>query len=261
MNGLQQIENSNPVYVLGKDGSGGECDCIGLVIGSIRRAGGVWKNTHGSNYAARFEMNSLERLISPDQLKIGDLVYKAKEPNQLGYLLPKKYQAGGNSYTGDVKDYYHVGIIKSIMPLEIVHCTKTSQKSGIHYDKTIKGWMYFGELGKIDYLNNGGGSEMELTAKIKDIPENNDGVRLRKSPNTNAATIVKIPEYETVAVTSKGDMWSVVKWRGDIGHMMTKFLEFETSFVTISIPRIELNEAEVLKSKYPDAEITQARGV
>ena len=40
-------------YKLGMDGSGGQCDCIGLIIGAVRLMGGEWKGTHGSNYAAR----------------------------------------------------------------------------------------------------------------------------------------------------------------------------------------------------------------
>ena len=36
---VQEIAASKPTYKLGHDGSDGTCDCIGLIIGAIRRAG------------------------------------------------------------------------------------------------------------------------------------------------------------------------------------------------------------------------------
>lgn len=44
---VQEITASKPTYKLGHDGSDGTCDCIGLIIGAIRRAGGSWTGTHG----------------------------------------------------------------------------------------------------------------------------------------------------------------------------------------------------------------------
>ena len=40
-----QIAAESPSYKLGHDGSDGECDCIGLIIGAIRRSGGTWSGT------------------------------------------------------------------------------------------------------------------------------------------------------------------------------------------------------------------------
>lgn len=51
-----EIAEEKPSYQLGHDGSDGKCDCIGYIIGAIRRSGGSWKGTHGSNYSARNEM-------------------------------------------------------------------------------------------------------------------------------------------------------------------------------------------------------------
>ena len=36
---VEAIAQASPVYRPGGDGSDGTCDCIGLVIGAIRRAG------------------------------------------------------------------------------------------------------------------------------------------------------------------------------------------------------------------------------
>ena len=56
----------------------GTCDCIGLIIGAIRRAGGSWTGTHGSNYAARSEMTGLRRITkSASGLSAGEAVTSA----------------------------------------------------------------------------------------------------------------------------------------------------------------------------------------
>ena len=43
----QAIEKKAPTYRHGGTGADGTCDCIGLVIGAIRRAGGVWNGLKG----------------------------------------------------------------------------------------------------------------------------------------------------------------------------------------------------------------------
>ena len=85
---VEAIAQASPVYRLGGDGSDGTCDCIGLVIGAIRRAGGAWTGTHGSNYAARYEMRELLPVTDAGELCLGDVVYKARTPGQAGYALP-----------------------------------------------------------------------------------------------------------------------------------------------------------------------------
>lgn len=46
---VRRIQAADPRYRLGRDGSDGYCDCIGLVIGAIRRSGGQWRGIHGTN--------------------------------------------------------------------------------------------------------------------------------------------------------------------------------------------------------------------
>ncbi|MBQ9632239.1 MAG: hypothetical protein IJV04_04895, partial [Lachnospiraceae bacterium] len=53
---VEQIAAEEPGYQLGHSGDDNQCDCIGLIIGAIRRAGGQWRGIHGSNYAARNEL-------------------------------------------------------------------------------------------------------------------------------------------------------------------------------------------------------------
>lgn len=126
-------------YETGGDGSGGGCDCIGLIIGAVRLMGETWTGIHGSNYAARNHTAGLAALTDAAALDVGNLVYKAKEPDELNYKLPSRY---ANDH--DQRDYYHVGIVTAVNPLEITHCTAV--KGGIKRDAALGGWNYFGEL-------------------------------------------------------------------------------------------------------------------
>ena len=42
---VEAIQDERPQYKLGHDGSDGYCDCIGLVIGAMRRNGLEWDGT------------------------------------------------------------------------------------------------------------------------------------------------------------------------------------------------------------------------
>lgn len=105
-------------YENGMDGTDGQCDCIGLIIGALRLAGSKWKWTHGSNYAMRYRMKNTYRIENKNQLQVDQLVYKAHDPGESGYALPEKY-----AKHADRRDYYHVGVVESVNPLTIVHCT------------------------------------------------------------------------------------------------------------------------------------------
>lgn len=126
-------------YELGHDGSDGACDCIGLVIGAIRLMGGSWDCTHGSNYAARYKTRNLAPLTDSDLVGLGDLVYKARKPGEKGYHLPPAYELHKLQY-----DYYHVGVVTSVNPVIVTHCTTTP--GGIKQDHSLDGWQYFGEV-------------------------------------------------------------------------------------------------------------------
>ena len=60
---VAKIKSLNPAYKQPGDGSNGVCDCIGLIIGAIRRMSLKWKGIHGSNYGARYETNNLSYKI------------------------------------------------------------------------------------------------------------------------------------------------------------------------------------------------------
>lgn len=148
LNTFMQYLNTNidrvKQYVSGGDGSSGKCDCIGLIIGAIRLAGGSWTGTHGSNYAVRNEMRWMKTISSASDLAYGDIVYKAYKPGNSNWNLPSSYK---NS--SDQNDYYHVGVVTQINPLRITHCTTVS--GGIKVDTSLGSWGYRGLLKKVDY--------------------------------------------------------------------------------------------------------------
>lgn len=148
----EKISSLRPSYRSGGSGTDGTCDCIGLVIGTVRRAGGVWPGLHGSNYAARSETEGLARIDGARSLRIGELVYKAREPGEAGYALPDKYRKGGKIYTGDLRDYYHVGIVESVSPLRIRHMSTP----GILTDTSLGKWKYHGWCGRVEESRKAG---------------------------------------------------------------------------------------------------------
>ena len=228
LRGVQEIKAEAPTYRLGGDGSDGTCDCIGLIIGAIRRAGGKWPGTHGSNYAARFAVGGMMRNVSAADLEPGWLVFKALGPMDAGYDLPDKYRAGGAAYTGDVMDYYHVGIVTGVEPLAITHCTKGGGVDGVTVDTRQGDWRYAALCTMVDYSDSdGGGEDMEERHAVV-VSGDGNPVKLRPSPSTDKPYLAKVPVGTEVEVMQDAQGWAQVRLpSGQVGYMMTKFLAFE----------------------------------
>lgn len=231
---VEEIANSKPSYKLGHDGSDGTCDCIGLIIGAIRRAGGRWPGTHGSNYAARNVMSKLIRQVDAASIERGWLVFKAHGPMDDGYALPDKYRAGGAEYNGDVMDYYHVGVVTSIEPLNITHCTKGGGVDGVTVDTRQGDWRYAGPCALVTYAAHtdspeGGDTSME-TRRATVISQDGNPVKLRSTPSTDKRYLAKVPVGTQVEVMQDAQGWAQVRLpSGQVGYMMSKFLAIEDS--------------------------------
>ena len=214
---LEQVEaiaRTAPAYRPGGDGSDGTCDCVGLIIGAIRRAGGSWTGIHGSNYAARYEMRELLPVTDAVELNLGDLVYKARTPGQTGYALPERYQTDP-----DKRDYYHVGVVTSVSPLEITHCTTP----GMARDTKLGKWSYRGRLKTVDYEETEAMEPMAQTAKV--TAASGSTVKLRSSPSATDALYWEVPVGATVQVAEVAGSWAKVRYGGRTGYMMTTFLD------------------------------------
>lgn len=228
---VDQISSENPEYQLGHDGSDGKCDCIGLIIGAIRRSGGSWDGIHGSNYAARNEMDYLLPVTDADDLNVGEVVYKASMPGQANYALPSRYNSDP-----DKRDYYHVGVVRSVDPLRIVHCTGP----GIVMDTKLGKWTHRGWLAKVSREGDTPMSEI-ITATV--WAASGSTVNLRNKPD--GALIDRVPVGATVTVSGHQDGWSRIAYNGQAGWMMDKYLRTDGAApdqpdgdtVSITLPR------------------------
>lgn len=135
--------------------------------------------------------------------------------------------------------------------------------------KSIKGgWNMVGLLNNVCY-DYGGGDIPEPTPQPTPEPlpepdiatvyaENGKPVNLRKRASKLSALIDRVPCGDSVDVLAYEytDGWSKVRWKGKTGYMMSCYLLFaDDELVTVMIPNLTLEEAESLKSIYPDAEI------
>ena len=212
--GIQEISDSRPTYRLGGSGTDGTCDCIGLIIGAIRRAGGTWTGNHGSNWAARHAMQGLS---DKPRLELGALMYKAHAPGTRGWSLPASYQGHP-----DQRDYYHVGVVTSVTPLRITHCTSWGGGSGIKVDTSLGAWKYGGRAKGIDYARKEEPAQMEK-AIVK--AKSGKTVRLRVSPSIQAVASANVPIGSEVTVLQRAGDWWEVNYLGKRGWMMSMFLD------------------------------------
>ena len=232
---VEEIAAEEPSYRKGGTGTDGTCDCIGLIIGAIRRAGGTWSGSKGSNYAARNEMKYLEPFTTASQLKVGEAVFKAYDPGDEGY----DYETINNRYASspDQHDYYHIGVVMSVNPLRIRHMTTPKPLM----DTKIGKWKYHGWLKKVSE-----GEEVRMKATV--YVEGGGTVNLRKNPSTAAALIKRIPVGTEVEVLGQGKEWCLISDGKDDGYMMTRFLSTDEAVTpapapeTITVKRAELEK-------------------
>ena len=210
LRGVDEIAASAPAYGLGHDGSDGLCDCIGLTIGALRRAGGAWTGIHGSNWAARHALVRLRPLTDASLLTPGDCVLKARLPGEAGYSLPSRY-AGDN----DKHDYYHWGVVRSTSPLRIIHCTGP----GVVTDTRPGRWAYYGWLKQ---LSPNEGDDEPMTATLTVSASSGSTVNLRRTPG--GALLDRVPLGERVTALQEMDGWTEITFRGRTGWMQSRFL-------------------------------------
>ena len=232
LNGCKRNAARIKGYKLGHNGSNGLSDCIGYPIGALELEGQAWNGTHGSNYAARKRTNNLHQVSNASQLKLGELVYKAYNPGE------KKYDASAvakySSTSNDKHDYYHVGVVTSVNPLEISHCSG----GGMHYDKTLGKWKYAGYCSLVDYgngtvpvvvPNEQTASDVAVTEPgkaIVDVPDDTT-VNIRSAMSTSSKVIVKANEGTELDVLSIHGPWAKVNYsfnKVGTGYVMSKFI-------------------------------------
>ena len=221
---IQQNVRRVKEYELGNDGTGGKCDCIGLIIGALRLGGETWTGIHGSNYAARNKMKTMNAIGSKSDLSVGHLVYKAKRKDQSGYALPDRYKDDPDQH-----DYCHVGVVTGVDPLEITHCTGVN--GGIKIDTAVGNWTHYGELKGVDH------APAEDVQDMTTCTVTGGKLALRKGAGKDQPLIMYIHDGATVQAAECGvEGWSCVRYGGKVGFCMTKYLK-SADTVTIVLDR------------------------
>lgn len=215
-------------YQEGRSGQNGLCDCIGLIMGAMNRLSRISYPIHDTNYFRRYQTNNLRVLKSGETLQVGQILYKARADQS---DLDDRYKPGGRYHTPkDMQDYYHVGVITALSPLEITHCTQDGSISGIKRDSSTKGWTHVGEVKGVEYaadISVGGNEEetMSKTAYVS-VPSGTTTANLRERPNKKADLVKRITKGTVVEVLEQADGWSKIQDpTGDRGYMMSEFLK------------------------------------
>ena len=84
-------------------------DCSGAFVYAFRLLGNR-SIAHGSNAIAR---KYVVEMLPVSMAKPGMAAFKARVSGDEGYDLPERYRQNGVSYTGDLNDYYHIGLVDS----------------------------------------------------------------------------------------------------------------------------------------------------
>lgn len=199
-----QVEAEKPVYRLGGSATDGTCDCVGLIIGALRRAGGQWTGIHGSNWAARNEVTNLRAVSRAAHLQAGDLVFKAREKGQRGYALPARY-AGDP----DTRDYYHMGVVVSVSPLVIIHCTTPTVKR----DTKLGKWRYAASLKALSTSDEAAGTVI-VRATLR---QGDRGDQVRLMQELLRQNGIQLPRYGTDGVFGAETKQAVMRFQAARG--------------------------------------------
>lgn len=249
---VAKIKSLNPAYKQPGDGSNGVCDCIGLIIGALKRMGLTWKGIHGSNYAARYQTVGLSYIASESELELGDCVYKGvgrdgkgRRPCNAGTFthkwdLPERYFQGKTYYNGDMIDYYHVGVVTQVNPLRITHMTSPSMKVDTSVGMNGKSpWNYHGKVKPLVNAASGGVTPTptpEPTPTPTPVPstgseavvvaDNGSPVKMREYPSDSCRTWIKLKVGTRVTVVEPGEKWCKINGGGKKGwYMKAEFVD------------------------------------
>ena len=249
--GVNSIYVEQPTYRTGGDGSDGTCDCIGMCRGALKREGVTdVKNMGGTNQAARKTIKDLKPIAGTPDLALGDVVLKTRDADDKNMPLPDRYRKGGAEY--DAKwgetNFTHIGTVTGIYPLEITHMTSPTAKK----DKSLGTWKYAGRLPWVK--QDGGGSDPDPAEEWAKVwAESGSTVKMRAKHSASCRLYWNVPVGSEVIVREKGEPWSAIRWAGQDGYMMTKFLVFgdtEEQRYTVTICGLTAKQAAEITHQY-----------
>lgn len=219
---VRGIAEERPDYRIGGDGSDGTCDCVGLGIGALRRMGIDYDGLHGSNWAARHEAVELCEIESVKQLRVGDNTLKAYGPGDKGWALPELY--GDDP---DQNDYYHMGVVVSVNPLQIVHCTSPTCKIDTKLGRWSHAFVWRQLTNTIDTPVQGEVEEektMEALYEARVVLKESKALNIRAGRSTAARKIGSVPNGATVIVCEEG-AWPLIEYDGLQGFVSGEYLK------------------------------------
>ena len=268
--GVNSIYEEQPEYRTGGDGSDGTCDCIGMCRGALEREGvtGI-TNMRGTNQAARKTIEDLRAVGSAKDLRLGDVMLKTRDKDDKSMPLPDRYRKGGADYDprwGET-NFTHIGSVTGVDPLEITHMTSPTAKK----DTSLGNWKYRGNLPWVEHGDAPGpapspepGTEWAVVTA-----EKGESVKMRAKPSASCRLYWDVPVGSSVMVLEKnaaesgGVTWSRIRWAGQDGYMMQRFLLFEEDghapggCYTVIVQGLSQEAAEELAGRYPGALIVQ----
>ena len=219
---FEQMQVEHWRYTMGA-AEQGNVDCSGAFVYAYKVLDGL-NLYHGSNYMARSEAMQLMPIT---QATPGMIAFKAREPGVQGYALPEKYRQGGKSYTGDIRDYYHVGLV-SRDGAHVLNA-QSSATGFVSSALTAKnGWDYVGYGMHIDYGDEDTTPKQEegktTMEKATVTATSGTTVNMRVKPSVTANLVDRVPVGAQVDIVSSGSEWSIIKYDGLTGYMMTRYL-------------------------------------
>ena len=220
----------------------GNVDCSGAFVWSFRQHG--QSIYHGSNRIARTEVTEL---VPISAAKPGMAVFKCRNPSDSRYSLPSSYKQGGKYYNGDLRDFYHIGLMGEDGKVLNAQSSATGFVAS-----PVKSWTCAGHLKKVDYKednpmvddSNGIIYAGRVTAR------SGSTVNLRAEPSKSAKVLEKVKIGTTVNVIGTADGWLHVETETNQGYMMEEFVDVsisktETPTLSELAERIEKLEARV----------------
>lgn len=204
-------------YVWGS-ASKGCVDCSGALVYVFRKYG--HSIYHGSNRIARVEV---DKLLPISQAKPGMVAFKARNPGDAKYALPSNYKSGGKNCNGDLRDFYHVGVVGQNGKVLNAQSSSTG-----FVESPIKTWTCVGYLKQVDYGNkqedNMANDSIDILGVAQVIAESGSTVRMRSRPEKNAPIAANIKVGTQVKILETSSDWWQIEANGKVGYMMSKFL-------------------------------------
>lgn len=204
-------------YIWGS-ASKGCVDCSGALVYVFRKYG--HSIYHGSNRIARVEV---DELLPISQAKPGMVAFKARNPGDTKYALPSAYKSGGKNYNGDLRDFYHVGVVGQNGKVLNAQSSSTG-----FVESPIKTWTCVGYLKQVDYgdmqEDNMTNDSIDICGTAEVIAESGTTVRMRSKPLKNAPIVANVKVGTLVNLLETTSDWCQIEVNGKVGYMMSKFL-------------------------------------